>query len=49
MGKINTPKTNNKFIYLILICCTMLLSCKQQKVEGAYFGNGMHNGWADQK
>ncbi len=40
---------NNKLIYFLIISCTILVSCiSKRKIEVAYFGNGIRNGWADQ-
>ena len=39
---------------IVLLCLALLVamvigSCtKQHKTDGPYFGNGFHNGWADQ-
>ena len=49
MKKLFTTEKKTTFIYFIIICCTILVSCQsEQKSEGPYFGNGLHNGWADQ-
>ncbi|MCK4923083.1 MAG: alkaline phosphatase D family protein [Bacteroidales bacterium] len=40
---------NIKTIYLIIISFTILTACSSNtKNKGPYFGNGFHNGWADQ-
>ncbi len=39
----------NLFLFLTLPVLVVLNSCQTQKeTEGPYFGNGFHNGWADQ-
>lgn len=39
----------NNIIYLIIISFTVLAACNNNsESEGPYFGNGFHNGWADQ-
>jgi len=42
---------NSKSIifYVFLVSGIILISCnKKQITDGPYFGNGFHNGWADQ-
>lgn len=52
-GILTKKKEMNKIIknltLLILLSATVFSSCnKLKKTEGPYFGNGFHNGWADQ-
>lgn len=38
-----------RFLYSITLFCLLLISCEQARdLDGPYFGNGVHNGWADQ-
>lgn len=43
-------KSNQQYsLFLILFISILFTSCQTQKeTEGPYFGNGFHNGWADQ-
>ncbi len=39
----------NRIILSIIFIGTLIISCQTQKeTNGPYFGNGFHNGWADQ-
>lgn len=42
-------KSINKYFFVFFILLPLiLLSCSKKETDGPYFGNGFHNGWADQ-
>jgi alkaline phosphatase D len=48
LSYLNIMKSNNLLFFAFLIILTTLSCTNERVAKGPYFGNGVHNGWADQ-